>query len=160
MFDICKRSITVIMCSSLFQNMAPFIVCTAMSGICRPTFPVPSAEAYVKAAIASVGIQKSTFGCFSHALQVWGHDSISCVIIIIRVSFRGRGKGSSGRHFSPPPLLMLATLSTLSTNPSFIQCLFPHSRKYWACWKTHTNLIAIGWNKENSCSIISYMLLV
>ena len=52
------------------QNVKPFFVATAMSGIRRANFLVPSPEAMAKAAVATIGIQEDTFGCFSHALQV------------------------------------------------------------------------------------------
>ena len=43
-----------------------------MSGITRSNFLCPSAESYAKSAVATIGIQNNTFGCFSHALQVRG----------------------------------------------------------------------------------------
>ena len=48
----------------------PFGVATAMSGIRQSSFQVPSPATYAKAAVATIGIQNNTFGCFSHAIQV------------------------------------------------------------------------------------------
>ena len=50
--------------------MTPFVVATSMSGISRPSYTMPSADTYAKAAVATIGVQDSTYGCFSHAMQV------------------------------------------------------------------------------------------
>lgn len=56
------------------QNVMPFVVATAMSGIRRSTFLIPNGTGFAKAAVATIGIQDNTFGCFSHALQVSPQD--------------------------------------------------------------------------------------
>ncbi|ORU94985.1 MAG: hypothetical protein A6F71_10175 [Cycloclasticus sp. symbiont of Poecilosclerida sp. M] len=58
--------------------MTPFAVATAMIGFSRPTFAMPSPAAYAKAAVATIGVQEDTYGCFAHAMQV---------------GYRGDGKG-------------------------------------------------------------------
>ena len=55
-----------------FKNVTPGFVATAMSGITRPNFMCPSAEFYAKSAVATIGIQNDTCGCFAHALHVRG----------------------------------------------------------------------------------------
>ena len=48
----------------------PGFVATAMSGITTPTLLAPSAESYVTAAVATIGIQNDTFGYLYHSLMV------------------------------------------------------------------------------------------
>ena len=50
--------------------MTPYVLATSMSGIRRSGFFVPTGEKMARAAVATIGIQKTTFGCFAHALQV------------------------------------------------------------------------------------------
>ena len=54
----------------IFQNVEPLLVATSMSGIRRASFFIPSPTSAAKAAVATIGIQNSTNGCFPHALQV------------------------------------------------------------------------------------------
>ena len=57
---------------SFLKNVTPGFVATAMSKITRTSFTSPSAESYAKSAVATIGIQNNTCGCFPHALQVRG----------------------------------------------------------------------------------------
>ena len=41
-----------------------------MTGYMSPNLFVPSAQTYVRSALATVGIQNNTFGYFPHAVQV------------------------------------------------------------------------------------------
>lgn len=52
------------------QNVMPYLVATSMSRIRRTNLIVPSATAYTRSAMATVGIQDNTFGCLPHAIQV------------------------------------------------------------------------------------------
>ena len=45
-------------------------VMTKLSKFRRSSVFVPTPESYVKAAIATIGVETDTFGCISHALQV------------------------------------------------------------------------------------------
>ncbi len=40
-----------------------------MSGI-KPNLLVPDAESYARSAVATIGVQDETMGCFGHAIQV------------------------------------------------------------------------------------------
>ena len=52
----------------LLQTVSPFFVATKMSGM-KPSFTCPKPDAYVRQALATIGHQSETFGCFSHSLQ-------------------------------------------------------------------------------------------
>ena len=56
----------------IVQNVMPFFISTAMTKM-HPSFFVPSPADYVQAAVATIGVQSSTFGCFSHALLGFVH---------------------------------------------------------------------------------------
>ena len=60
-----------------------------MANIDKPNLIVPSPEAFAKAAVATIGIQDDTFGCFNHACQV------SCM------SIQGQMGGGGGASFHP-----------------------------------------------------------
>ena len=45
-------------------------VSTAMTGNVRSSFFIRTPISFARAAVATIGIQKKTFGCFPHALQV------------------------------------------------------------------------------------------
>ena len=63
--------------------MNPFFVTTALSGMDKPSFDIPSPATFAKAAVATIGIQDNTFGCFSHALQV----SIIFIVPLLNFSY-------------------------------------------------------------------------
>lgn len=52
------------------QTVAPFFVATSMSGLRRTNFMIAHPVAFARAAVATIGIQRLTYGCFSHAVQV------------------------------------------------------------------------------------------
>ena len=53
------------------QNVAPFYVATAMSRMKFTNSLVMDANYYARSAVATIGIQSFTFGCLSHAIQVY-----------------------------------------------------------------------------------------
>ena len=53
-----------------FQTVMPAFVATSMSKIRKASFFVPDPVSFTRAAVATVGIQNETMGCFAHALQV------------------------------------------------------------------------------------------
>ncbi|MGH0183932.1 UNVERIFIED_CONTAM: hypothetical protein FKN15_013430, partial [Acipenser sinensis] len=53
----------------IVQSVLPFFVATKLSKIRRPTLDKPSPEAYVKAALSTVGLQVQTNGYLLHALM-------------------------------------------------------------------------------------------
>ena len=55
---------------SIFQNVEPLFVATSMTGNRGASYFIPSPTSATKAAVATIGIQNSTNGCFPHALQV------------------------------------------------------------------------------------------
>ena len=65
----CVRALCINAYPSL-QVVTPFYVSTKLSGVSTTSFFVPSAEAFARAAVATIGIQRSTLGCFPHALMV------------------------------------------------------------------------------------------
>ena len=50
--------------------MNPYTVDTAMSSFSGSGLFVVHPTAFAKAAVATIGIQHNTFGCFTHAIQV------------------------------------------------------------------------------------------
>ena len=52
------------------QDVKPHFVATAMSGIRRASRIAPDPVTYARAAVATIGIQHTTYGYFYHALQV------------------------------------------------------------------------------------------
>ena len=54
----------------LSQVVKPHFVATAMSGIQRTSRFIPDPVTYTRAAVATIGIQHTTYGYFYHALQV------------------------------------------------------------------------------------------
>ena len=53
------------------QTVIPFYVATAMIGVRKSSFMIPNGDQYARSAVATIGVQKTTFGCWSHAIQVW-----------------------------------------------------------------------------------------
>jgi len=53
-----------------YKTVVPFFVSTAMSAHARASFFIRTPISFTKAALATVGIQNTTFGCFPHAIQV------------------------------------------------------------------------------------------
>ncbi|XP_068022949.1 very-long-chain 3-oxoacyl-CoA reductase [Melanerpes formicivorus] len=53
------------------QSVLPYYVATKLSKIRQPSFDKPSPEAYVRAALGTVGMQPRTNGCLPHALMGW-----------------------------------------------------------------------------------------
>lgn len=52
------------------QTVSAGMVTTAMSNKRRVSFFSPDPVSYAKAAVATIGIQRYTHGCWSHAIQV------------------------------------------------------------------------------------------
>ena len=52
------------------QTVAPYFVSTAMTGKPSTNFFVWEPVSYAQAAVATIGVEHYTFGCFPHALQV------------------------------------------------------------------------------------------
>ncbi len=64
------------------QNVAPFFVATALSGMRRTNLFVADANQYARSALATVGIMSFTHGTLSHSMQVQGeyrHGVCFCV---------------------------------------------------------------------------------
>lgn len=55
---------------TLLQAVSPGFVTTAMSGFKRPRWWVPDPMTYTRSAVATIGIQKHTYGCLAHEFQV------------------------------------------------------------------------------------------
>ncbi|XP_071853468.1 very-long-chain 3-oxoacyl-CoA reductase-like isoform X2 [Apostichopus japonicus] len=53
----------------IVQSVMPYFVVSKLSKIRRSSFTVPTATSYVKSALATVGNETRTFGCFVHNLQ-------------------------------------------------------------------------------------------
>eukprot|EP00731_Ephydatia_muelleri_P021413 Em0014g4a len=53
------------------QTVMPAFVATSMSKIRKASFFVPDPVSFTRAAVATVGIQNETMGCFAHALQYY-----------------------------------------------------------------------------------------
>ena len=56
--------------STSTQTVMPNLVATAMSNVRRVTSFRPSPETYARTAVATIGIQNTTYGYWQHALQV------------------------------------------------------------------------------------------
>ena len=54
----------------LRQTVIPFFVATTMSRIKHTNALVVDADYYARSAVATIGVQKFTFGCLSHSIQV------------------------------------------------------------------------------------------
>ena len=52
------------------KTVMPGLVATAMSNVRRVTYSAPSPETYARSAVATIGIQHTTFGYWIHAVQV------------------------------------------------------------------------------------------
>ncbi|KAJ8050707.1 Very-long-chain 3-oxoacyl-CoA reductase [Holothuria leucospilota] len=53
----------------IVQSVLPFFVVSKLSKIRKSSLTVPTATSYVKSALATVGTETRTFGCFMHNLQ-------------------------------------------------------------------------------------------
>lgn len=60
----------------LIQSVLPAYVATKMSKIKKPTLMAPSASAYVRAALKTVGVESRTYGFWSHKLQGFVTDHL------------------------------------------------------------------------------------
>jgi len=56
--------------SICFQSLMPYAVATARSNTCPVWGVIPSAKVYAKCALLTVGLQKRTYGCIPHAIQL------------------------------------------------------------------------------------------
>jgi len=61
----------------LAQDVKPAFVATAMTGFQRTSRFIPSPTTYTRAAVATIGIQHTTYGYYYHALQV------GCVLLLV-----------------------------------------------------------------------------
>ena len=52
------------------QCVTPFLVATSMSGIRHTNIMVLDSISYTRAAVATIGIKRVTYGCLSHTIQV------------------------------------------------------------------------------------------
>ncbi|XP_038053154.1 very-long-chain 3-oxoacyl-CoA reductase-B-like isoform X2 [Patiria miniata] len=58
----------------IFQSVLPFFVSTKMSKIRRSSITIPTPTAFVRSALATLGIEDRTNGCLSHSIQGWAVD--------------------------------------------------------------------------------------
>ena len=56
--------------TKLLQSLLPGPVSTAGTNNPPPNFMLPSSEDFAKSLLSTVGKERSTFGCWSHSLQV------------------------------------------------------------------------------------------
>ena len=63
-------------------------VSTKLSKMRRSSVFVPTPESYVRAAIATIGVESYTFGCMSHALQVRITEKPSFKLCLMLVELR------------------------------------------------------------------------
>ncbi|CAG2104238.1 unnamed protein product [Medioppia subpectinata] len=63
----------------IVQSVLPGFVSTNMSSM-RPSFTVPTAEAYVGEAIKTIGIESRTYGHFAHKMLGFIYDTISSTL--------------------------------------------------------------------------------
>uniref|UniRef100_F6RR92 Very-long-chain 3-oxoacyl-CoA reductase n=1 Tax=Monodelphis domestica TaxID=13616 RepID=F6RR92_MONDO len=61
----------------IVQSVLPYFVATKLAKIRKPTFDKPSAEAFVRSAIKTVGLQSRTNGYPVHAIMGW---FLSCLL--------------------------------------------------------------------------------
>ena len=55
----------------LLQCVKPMVVATSMSKhVEGPKWWAPSGESFARSAVATIGVQRDTYGCLSHAFQV------------------------------------------------------------------------------------------
>lgn len=64
------------------QSVMPGFVATKLSKIRHATIGIPTPESYARSALATVGLEARTFGCWAHALQVTLSPLSSCVVVI------------------------------------------------------------------------------
>jgi len=69
----------------VIQSVLPSYVATKMSKIRKTSLLVPSASAYVKAALQTVGVEERTYGYWSHKLQGFVTDQI--IVALLGVGF-------------------------------------------------------------------------
>ena len=63
-------SIRMVYVLTLLQNVKPFLVATALTGMKKSNLLFANAISHARAAVATIGIQRDTYGCLSHAIQV------------------------------------------------------------------------------------------
>ena len=80
------------------QTVSAGMVTTAMSNKRKVSFFSPDPVSYAKAAVATIGIQEYTHGCWSHALQVYitGTAGLRSNQCLSRIFFGGWGGGGEG----------------------------------------------------------------
>ncbi|XP_033914028.2 very-long-chain 3-oxoacyl-CoA reductase-B-like [Acipenser ruthenus] len=81
----------------IVQSVLPFFVATKLSKIRRPTLDKPSPEAYVKAALSTVGLQVQTNGYLPHALMGWVTTSLMPLQMVMNYSMK-MNKGLRARY--------------------------------------------------------------
>ena len=59
------------------QCVTPFFVATSMSGIRHTNILVLDSISYTRAAVATIGIKRVTYGCLSHTIQV-----STCILVV------------------------------------------------------------------------------
>ncbi|RXM99832.1 Very-long-chain 3-oxoacyl-CoA reductase-A [Acipenser ruthenus] len=79
------------------KSVLPFFVATKLSKIRRPTLDKPSPEAYVKAALSTVGLQVQTNGYLPHALMGWVTTSLMPLQMVMNYSMK-MNKGLRARY--------------------------------------------------------------
>jgi 17beta-estradiol 17-dehydrogenase / very-long-chain 3-oxoacyl-CoA reductase len=62
------------------QVVHPYFVATKLSKIRKANLFVPSPTSFVHSALNTVGLQATTFGCWTHAVQVFRPNKKICVI--------------------------------------------------------------------------------
>ena len=77
------------------QNVTPYLVATSMSRIQTTSFFIPGPDKCVRSAVDAIGIQKSTYGYWTHALMVYLQQKIVnvapcvCIIVVLFSFFTG-----------------------------------------------------------------------
>ena len=84
----------------LSQVVKPHFVATAMSGIQRTSRFIPDPVTYTRAAVATIGIQHTTYGYFYHALQV--RISVAMVTDLLRVNCINTSSHTVCTHMTYP----------------------------------------------------------
>lgn len=76
--DLFSRSVHAEYASKgiIVQSVLPHLVATKLSKIKKPSFFIPTPEAFVKGAIKTIGVENRTYGYWSHKLQGFGMDQV------------------------------------------------------------------------------------
>ena len=64
------------------QAVSAGMVTTAMSNKRKVSFFSPDPVSYAREAVATIGIQGYTHGCWSHALQVYNYNSVTAAVLV------------------------------------------------------------------------------